>query len=124
MAKAEALPWIAALKVGDPVYVVSAGHGSVIPALTTVGRISPTGRVTAGGKTFNPDGTERTSSPLLTYALRPWSPEAQAAIEEKQAHGRRVTYLMRDVNWRTISRAKVQEICAILDRPDPEQEAP
>jgi hypothetical protein len=111
-------PWIAALKVGDPVIVSQ--RGSIL-RLASVVTISPSGRIFADGKDFNPDGTQRGDKTASLYGrttIVPATPERIGRIE----HGERVNRLKYSVKWETLSPAKVREICAILDRPEPREE--
>jgi hypothetical protein len=117
MAKVE--PWIAALKVGDSV-IVESGQWSPSWAMCKVSRVFPSGRVEVNGQLFNPDGSRR-GGDRLGCRLKEATPERLKCLE----HAARVSRLRFSVNWPLVSPSKVQEICAILDRPDPpEQEAP
>lgn len=107
--RAEPEPWIAALKVGDTVVIDRHLRDSYAFKVTA---ISPTGRITAGPWTFNPDGSERGADTWSRAHLREATPERLGKI----AHAQRVDRLRHAVKWGELAVSTVAEICALLDR--------
>ena len=107
--------WIAALRPGDEVVIDHGRYGAHNYEVHKVDKVTPSGRIVIGDRTFNPNGWERGGHQYHMLVIQEATPELrQRVIELKERAA--ILATIRRVNWHALPTAQLRAIAAILEQ--------